>query len=167
VLVQSGSLQQERTRAHADLFLEEMRSEIVRCSMDGTGFLPRVRCINERQGHATPEFRTLLIPPGDGATLLSPDALSVTIADFARRRTPDRLVLVMDATYSADGGEEASILVAEARDRVGTRLFLIQPYRGTGGSVIWQPPRNGSWQDPGEEEMILDAAFSALAAKRS
>jgi hypothetical protein len=167
VLVQSGSLQQERTRSLADHFLDEMRHEIVRCSADGIRFLPRVRCVHERQGHATPEFRTLLIPPGDGAASLTPESLSFTIAEFARRRRPDRLILVMDADRCADGGEPESVLIAEARDRMGTRLFLVQPYRSDPGSVSWHPPRIAAWDDPGDEEMILDAAFSLPAGERS
>jgi hypothetical protein len=163
VLVQSGSLQQERTRAHADRFLDEMRHEIVRCCARGASFIPHLRCVHEKQSHATPEFRTLLIPQGDGVAEISPEALSYTIAEFARRRTPDRLILVMDAVHRQDDGEPEAVLIAEARDRVGTRLFLIQPYRAGNGDVFWHPPRTGSWQDPGDEEMILDAAFNLLA----
>jgi hypothetical protein len=167
VLVQSGSLQQERTRAHADHFLVEMRSEIARCAAQGQSFVPRLRSVHERPGHATPEFRTLLISPPDRAGQLSPELLSVSIAHFAKQRAPDRLVLVLDAVRATDPGETISVLIGEARGLAGTRLFFFQPYELVNDEVRWGEPFDGSWRDPGEEELILDAAFTARVVTRT
>jgi hypothetical protein len=52
------------------------------------------------------------------------------------------------------------VLVAEARDRAGTRLFWMQPYWLDGASITWGEPDDGGWRDPEEDELILDAAFA-------
>lgn len=167
MLVQSGSLQQERTRAHADHFLVEMRSEIARCAAQEQSFVPRLRSVHERAGHATPEFRTLLISSPDRVGPISPELLSVSIAHYARQRPPDRLVLVLDAVRTTEPGETMSVLIGEARDLAGTRLFFVQPYVIGADGVGWGEPLGGAWRDPGEEEMILDAAFSERAVMRT
>jgi hypothetical protein len=51
------------------------------------------------------------------------------------------------------------VLIAEARDRTGTRMYWMQPYHPAGTRVDWDEPLAGGWMDPGEAEMILDAAF--------
>jgi len=167
VPVQSGPLPGERTRAFADRFLEEMRADIQRAISAGNDTLPRLRCIHERAGHATPEFRTLVIPPPPGAGALSPDALSRAICFFAMKRSPDRLLLAMDAVQQDEEGGEAPVLIAEARDTTGTRLFWMQTYRTVEGTVLWDGPVHGGWVNPGDEEMILDAAFTPAAVQRT
>ncbi|MBD0320162.1 MAG: hypothetical protein ICV87_07510, partial [Gemmatimonadetes bacterium] len=54
-------------------------------------------------------------------------------------------------------------LIAEARDRAGTRMFWVQPFAAKGTSVVWGEPLDGGWRDPGDEEMILDASFKGRA----
>lgn len=159
MLVQSSSLQLERTRAYAEQFLEEMRGELQRTACAGHDSPPRLRSVHERPGHATPEFRTLVIPVPPGIPKLSPQILSATIAYFAAKRAPDRLMLGMDAVHSDERGAASPVLIMEARDQVGTRLFWMQPYEVENGSIRWMEPLNGGWLNPGDEEMILDAAF--------
>lgn len=155
----SSSLEPQRTQLYADGFLQEMRSAIEQAVKSGLDSPPRLRSVHERPGHATPEFRTLVIPAPPGMTTLSPRALSATIAYFAAKRTPDRLVLAMDALQDDGTGQPVPVLIAEARDLAGTRLFRVQPYRVERGTVRWADARDGGWCDPGAEEMILDAAF--------
>ena len=38
-------------------------------------------------------------------------------------------------------------------------MYWMQPYSPTGSRVDWDEPLTGGWCDPGEAEMILDAAF--------
>lgn len=116
--------------------------------------------MHERAGHASPEYRTLAVPIPAGAEGASPAVLSTSIASYARRKRPDCILLVLDVMGTADDGSAQQLLIAEARDRDGTRLYLIQPFHVDGQKVAWQEPFNGGWQDPGEEEMILDAAFA-------
>jgi hypothetical protein len=159
VPVHSGPLSRERTQAYADRFLDEMRLDIKRALDAGADVLPRLRCIHERTGHATPEFRTLVIPQLPGGAALTPAVLSRAIAVYAAKRTPDRLVLVLDAVQNGDNGVPRPVLIAEARDLAGTRLLQVQSYRVDGGDITWEDPMAGGWTDPGDEEMILDAAF--------
>jgi hypothetical protein len=130
----------ERTLGFATRFLEEVP--------------PRIRSVHEAAGHATPEFRTLNIPMPDGIGGASPEILSGAIARFASAKKPDRLLLALEA--QVEGG---SVLIAEARDRAGTRLFWVQPFAVKGTRVEWSEPLDGGWRDPGAEEMILDASF--------
>jgi hypothetical protein len=159
VPVPNGALQQERTRNYADRFLEEMRRDLERMVSAGMDCLPRLRSVHERAGHATAEFRTLVIPALPGSGGLSPAVLSATIAYFAAKRAPDRLVLAMDALRQDEAGENQPVLIAEARDHAGTRLFRMQPYRIEEGRIRWEEPLNGGWVDPGVEDLILDGAF--------
>jgi hypothetical protein len=154
-------LARERTREFAERFLEEMRHDIRRSRGAGTDVLPRLRCVNERAGHATPEYRTLIIPMRPGGSPLTPIELSSAIAYYASRRPPDRLLLAMDALHANGGEQPVPVLIAEARDHDGTRLFMMQPYRPAenGQDIVWEEPLHGGWVDPGEEDMILDAAF--------
>jgi hypothetical protein len=158
-MVRSKIARMERTLGAATRFLDEVRSDVERTVGEGGGLPPRLRSIHERVGHATPEYRTLAIPVPDGVVGASPEVLSGVIARFAAVKSPDALVLAMDLVLDAGKGIAGPVLVAEARDSVGTRLFWMQPYHVDGGRVAWEEPLEGGWRDPGEEEMILDAAF--------
>ena len=145
----------ERTLRMAHEFLEETRRDMERAAAEGADLPPRIRTVHERPGHATPEYRTLTIPIPEGYGGLSPDVLSGAIAKFAAGKKADVLLLALEAE-NGDG----PLLIAEARCRYGTRLFWMQPYAVTDTRVEWGEPVNGGWNDPGSEEMILDAAFS-------
>lgn len=145
----------ERVLTFAARFLDEVRDDIQRCKMDGSDTPPHIRSVHERPGHATPEFRTLTIPIPDGYGGLSPDVLSGAIAKFASTLRPDSLILAFEAE-----NEDGPVLIAEARCRFGTRLFWMQPYTLIDSHLAWGEPLSGGWQDPGDEEMILDEAFS-------
>lgn len=146
----------ERVLGFAARFLEEVRDDLGRGKMDGTDTAPRIRCVHERPGHASPEFRTLSIPVPDGFGGMSPDVLSGAIARFAATKKPDCLLLA----FEAETAEHGPALIAEARCRFGTRMFWVQPYAVLPSQVEWSEPLDGGWRDPGEEEMILDAAFT-------
>ncbi len=161
--MRSKTARLERTLGAATRFLDEMRSEMERSVGGGGGIPPRLRSIHERVGHATPEYRTLAIPVPDGVAGASPEILSGLIARFAAEKCPDCLILAMDLTLDSTGGEQP-VLVAEARDGTGTRLFWMQPYRVAGEHIVWGEPVEDGWRDPGEEEMILDAAFAVARA---
>jgi hypothetical protein len=156
----SRTQQTERTLGMASRFLEEVREDIRRAAQEGGDIAPRIRSVHERAGHATPEFRTVAIPLPDEMSAMPPEVLSGTIAQYARRRTPDCLLLAMEAEMQDDGGDTRSLLIAEARDRAGTRMYWMQPFRPSGAAVDWDEPVEGGWRDPGEGEMILDAAFA-------
>jgi hypothetical protein len=145
----------ERVLGFATRFLEEVRDDISRTRMDGSDTPPRVRSVHEQPGHATPDFRTLNIPVPAGFGGLSPEVLSGAIARYAAQKKPDCLLLAFEAE-NADG----PVLIAEARCRYGTRLFWMQPYTVAATHVEWGEPLDGGWRDPGDEEMILDAAFT-------
>jgi hypothetical protein len=164
-MVRSKIARLERTLGAATRFLDEVRLDIERTAAEGAGIPPRLRSIHERVGHATPEYRTLAIPVPDGVAGASPEVLSGAIARFAALKSPDALILAMDLVFDPGTGTAGPVLVAEARDNAGTRLFWMQPYRADGGRVEWGEPLEGGWRDPGEEEMILDAAFRARRTK--
>lgn len=69
------------------------------------------------------------------------------------------MMLVLDVVAEDDDGKPRPLLVGEARDRSGTRLFLVQPFGVSDGRLTWFDPLDGGWRDPGDEEMIIDAAF--------
>lgn len=154
----------ERTLGAATRFLEEVRADIDRSAPEGADTPPRLRCVHERPGHATPEYRTLAIPVPEGLAGASPEVLSGLIARYAAEKAPTALLLALDLVLDTGNGPEP-VLVSEARDAAGTRLFWMQVYRVDGGKVAWEEPVEGGWRDPGEEEMILDAAFRVLAAR--
>lgn len=156
--------QMERTLGMATRFLDEVRDDVTRSAPDGADTAPRVRSVHERPGHATPEFRTLAIPVPPGVGAVSPEILSGTIARYAATKKPDCLLLVLEAEVQREDGTLGPVLIAEARDKAGTRLFWMQGYRVRDGRTVWDGPLGGGWKDPGEEEMILDAAFSRPAA---
>ncbi|HEX5520752.1 MAG TPA: hypothetical protein VFX29_03610, partial [Longimicrobiaceae bacterium] len=153
-----------RTREAADRFLTEVRREVERAIAAQCGTPPRLRSIHERPGHATPEYRNLAIPVPDGIGGTPPDVLSATIARYAEQKRPDRLLLAIDAAICAADGAVCPVLIVEARDRAGTRLFWMQGYTVEDGRVAgWADPHDGGWRDPGAEAMILDAAFTNAA----
>ena len=152
--------QLERMLGMATRFLEEVREDIGRAAQEGADIPPRLRSVHEKPGHATPEYRTVAIPVPEGMGGVPPDILSGTIARYARVKKPDCLMLAMEAELSADGGGTRPVLIAEARDRTGTRMYWMQPYSTGGPRVDWDEPLTGGWSDPGEAEMILDAAFT-------
>lgn len=160
-MARSMYLQLERTLHHATRFVDEMRSDLCRAARDGAGVPPRLRCVNETPGHTTPEFRTLNIPIPDGRGSVPLDALSSAIAFYAEAKRPDRVLLAMEAEM--DG---RPVLIAEAHDRVGSRLFWVQPFQRVEGGIEWAEPLDGGWRDPAEQEMILDAAFLHLPPPR-
>jgi hypothetical protein len=155
----------ERTLGMATRFLDEVRTDVGRAAMEGADIPPRLRSVHEKPGHATPEFRTVAIPVPDGLGCVPPEILSGTIARYAQTKKPDCLLLAMEAEMDADGDGSRSVLIAEARDRSGTRMYWMQPYRPSGTRVDWEEPLTGGWCDPGEAEMILDAAFSRAEAR--
>lgn len=158
-MARSRMQQLERTLGMATRFLEEVRGDIGRAALEGADIPPRLRSVHEKPGHATPEFRTLAIPVPDGLGSVPPEILSGTIAKYAQTRKPDCLMLAMEAEMQADGEGSRTVLIAEARDRAGTRMYWMQPFRPGGSKVDWEEPLTGGWCDPGEAEMILDAAF--------
>jgi hypothetical protein len=150
---------QERLLRLAHDFLQETRTDLARAAAEGADLPPRIRTVHDRPGHSSPEFRTLAVPIPAYAEGASPSVLSSAIANYARKRPPSCLLLTLDVVGTDDDGQPQSILIAEARDRLGTRFFMLQPFLVTDGRVSWQEPVEGGWRDPGDEEMILDAAF--------
>jgi hypothetical protein len=67
-------------------------------------------------------------------------------------------MLVLDIV-ATENSEPRALLVGEARDRAGTRLFIVQPFSVKDRRVVWGDPLDGGWRDPGEDEMIIDEAF--------
>jgi hypothetical protein len=159
----SRTMPLERTLSLATRFLEEVRLDVGQAALDGGDIAHRLRCVHYRPGHATPEFRTLSIPVPRAGAPLPPDVLSGVIAHYAATRPPDCLFLAMEAEMALDDGGRSTVLIAEARDRSGTRLYWIQPFRAEGAHVEWDAPVAPGWRDPGAEEMILDAAFADAA----
>jgi hypothetical protein len=156
----SRTQQAERTLGMATRFLEEIRDDIGRAAREGADIEPRIRSVHERSGHATPEFRTIAIPLPDEIGAAPPEVLSGAIAHYTARRAPDCLLLAMEAEIEEDGGSRRTLLIAEARDRAGTRMYWMQPFQSGAAAVDWDEPLEGGWRDPGEAEMILDAAFA-------
>jgi hypothetical protein len=142
-------------------FVREARADLARAVADGSDLPPRIRIVHERPGHASPEYRTLAIPIPTGAEGASPTVLSAAIAQYARRTGPSCLLLTLDVLGNDEMGGPQQLLIAEARDRAGSRMFMVQPFKLEGGKVEWLEPLEGGWRDPGDEEMILDAAFTA------
>lgn len=158
-MARSRMHQLERTLGMATRFLDEVRSDIGRAALEGADIPPRLRSVHEKPGHATPEFRTLAIPVPEGLGGVPPEILSGTIARYAESKKPDCLMLAMEAEMDGDAEGSRTVLIAEARDRAGTRMYWMQPFRPAGTRVDWEEPLTGGWCDPGEAEMILDAAF--------
>lgn len=156
----------ERTLEMASRFLDDMRHEIERAVAEGNTTGPRLRSVHEKAGHATPEYRNIGIPVPEEVAGAPPEILSRTIARYIATKAPQRLLLAIDATLDHGDGAPHPVLIAEARDIAGTRLFWMQPYHVDCQTVQWDEPLAGGWQDPGEEELILDEGFRGEAAKR-
>jgi hypothetical protein len=152
--------QPERVLEMAHAFLQEVRRDMEKAAAEGTDLPPRLRTVQARPGHGTPEFRTLAIPLPPGGEGSSPEILSSLIARYAADKPPSCLLLALDVLGADDDGGQRPLLIAEARDRWGTRIFMMQPFRIERGKIRWEEPLGGGWQDPGGEEMILDAAFA-------
>lgn len=152
-------VQPQRVLEWAHAFLEEVRHDLERAAAEGADLPPRLRVVNLRPGQAAPELRTLAIPIPAGGEGSSPEILSGLIARYAADKPSACLLLALDVLAAGDDGSQRPILIAEARERGGTRLFLMQPFRVRDRRVTWEEPLEGGWQDPGDEEMILDAAF--------
>jgi hypothetical protein len=157
-VARSRIMHMERTLNFATRFLDEVRTDLARAAKEGSDSPPRIRSVHEVAGHATPEFRTLNIPLPPGVGGAPPEILSGSIARFANEKKPDRMMLALEAEI-----DESAVLIAEARDRAGSRMFWVQPFRRESGEVYWGEPLDGGWRDPAEEEMILDAAFKGRA----
>ncbi len=149
----------ERVLGMATRFLDEVRGDVERAAEAGSDLPPRLRAVHEHPGHATPEYRTLAIPIPAGVAGAPPEILSGVIARYAATKRPDVLVLTLDAEMEREDGTRGPVLIAEARCRFGTRLFWVQPYDVRDRRVQWGPPAGGGWQDPGDEDMILDGSF--------
>lgn len=152
--------QPERVLEMAHAFLQEVRRDLEKAAAEGADLPPRLRTVQARPGHGTPEYRTLAIPVPAGGEGSSPEILSSLIARYTSEKPASCLLLALDVVADADPGGPRPLLIAEARDRWGTRIFLMQPFRIRNGVIHWEEPVNGGWQDPGAEEMILDAAFA-------
>jgi hypothetical protein len=148
----------ERTFELAHAFLADVRRDLEAAVAQRFDLPPRIRTMHTRAGHATPEYRTLAIPQPEGMRV-STDLLSRAIAQYASTKPTCGIVLAFDAVHEGEDGEPCPVMIAEARDRWGTRLFFMQPYHAIGGRLAWGEPTGGGWRDPGKDEMILDAAF--------
>lgn len=141
-------------------FLAEVRRDLERAAAAGCDLPPRVRTVHLRPGHATPEYRTLAIPVSPGGEPRSPEMLSALIASFAAVSSPPCMFLALDGLTETADGEPGSILIAEARDVGGTRLYWMQPFLVRNARLEWGEPVAGGWQEPGDQDLILDAAFA-------
>ncbi|CAN5730378.1 hypothetical protein BH23GEM8_BH23GEM8_07890 [soil metagenome] len=158
-----GVARRHRTEEAACAFLVEARRDLERAAAQGGDVPPRIRIIHERPGHATAEYRTLAVPIPPGAEGASPAVLSRVIASYAASKEPHALLLALDVLGQDEEGKPRSLLICEARDNAGTRLFLMQPFRQDGARVVWEEPETNGFGDPGDEEMILDAAFAHIS----
>lgn len=155
-------VQPQRVLEWAHGFVEEVRRDLEKAAAEGADLPPRLRAVNLRPGQAAPEMRTLGVPIPEGAEGNSPAVLSGLIARYAASRPAACLLLALDVLSADEDGSQHPLLIAEARDRSGVRFFLMQPFRVREGRVTWEEPLGGGWQDPGGEEMILDAAFGGV-----
>ena len=157
--------QRERTIELAEAFLAEMRRDLERATAAGCDLPPRLRSVHVRAGHATPEYRTLAIPTDPSAGVASPEVLSAMIARYAALRPPSCMILALDGLSEGEGGVTFPILIAEAHDSAGTRVFWMQPFRAAEGKIEWEAPIGGGWRDPADQELILDLAFAEPEAR--
>lgn len=148
-----------RTLALGTTFLGEIRYDLEKTAKQAGGCPPRLRAVHERAGHATPEYRTFALPLPEGSSASSPELLSNLIVQYSRSKGPCCLMLGLDLLTHSDDGQPQPLLVVEARDCNGNRLFWMQPYQVEQAALAWGDPQGGGWQDPGEEEMILDGAY--------
>jgi hypothetical protein len=153
--------QAERVLEMAHAFLQEVRRDMEKAAAEGNDLPPRLRMVQARPGHASPEYRTLAIPVPAGGEGSSPEILSSLIARYMAEKPATCLLLALDVLGADEKGRQQPLLIAEARDRFGTRFFMMQPFRVEKGSIRWEEPMGGGWQDPAGEEMILDASFAS------
>ena len=153
-------IQRDRTLEIAGAFLAEVRRDLERASAGGCDLPPRLRSVHQRSGHATPEYRTVSIPLDASTGGGSPELLSKLIARYAAIHPACCLFLAMDGLTAGADGIARPVLIAEARDAVGTRLFWMQPFATVAGRIAWGEADHGGWRDPGEQELILDLAFA-------
>lgn len=156
--------QRERTIEMAESFVADVRRDLERATAAGCDLPPRLRSVHVRAGHATPEYRTLEIPATPGSESASPEHLSALIARYAAVRPPCCMILALDGLSEGSDGTPCPILIAEARDSIGTRVYLMQPFRAVEGRIQWEAPMGGGWQDPADQELILDLAFTVAGA---
>ena len=161
--MQRGFVHRERTLEMAHAFVEEFRRDLESSAREECDVPPRLRTAHTRVGHATPEYRTVSVPATAAGAQSSPDLLSSLISRYAANRRPCCALLALEALSEGEGGEAVPLLIAEARDSAGTRMYLMQPFRRVAGVVRWEEPLGGGWRDPRDEEMILDAAFASGA----
>jgi hypothetical protein len=161
----SGVARRSRTEELAEAFLADTRRELERATAQGSDLPARIRCVHDRPGHATPEFRTVAVPIPPGAEGASPEVLSRVIASYASRSAPAAILLALDVLAQDESGNPCPLLIAEGRDVNGVRLFFMQPFEKVGQRIAWGEPRTAGWMDPGQEEMILDAAFEQLTVR--
>lgn len=154
----------ERTVEMAHNFLAEVRRDLEKAAVAGCDLPPRVRTVHLRPGHATPEYRTLAIPVPPGGEARSPETLSSLIARFAAVSSPSCMFLALDGLTETAEGTPGAILIAEARDAGGTRLYWMQPFVVRNARLEWGEPLAGGWQEPGDQELILDASFAGVGA---
>lgn len=158
-MTRRSNIQPERTLEIAAAFLEDTRRDLERATVHGCDMLPRLRTVHLRDGHATPEFRTLAIPNVPGTAGASPEILGALIARFALIHPPCVMALAFDCVSKSMSGAIGPVLIAEVRDIGGTRAFWVQPFTVVQEKIVWGEAVGGGWQDPGEEELILDKAF--------
>lgn len=152
-------VQPQRVLEMAHTFLEEVRRDLERVAAEGSDLPPRLRLVNHRQGQAAPELRTLALQVPEGAEGSSPEVLSGMIARYVADRPMTMLLLALEVIGTGEDGSPQPLLIAEVRERSGIRFFMMHPFRIQEGVVEWQEPLGDGWQDPGAEEMILDASF--------
>lgn len=152
-------VQPQRVLETAHTFIEEVRRDLERSAAEGSDLPPRLRLVNHRQGQAAPELRTLALQVPEGAEGSSPEVLSGLIARYVTDRPMTMLLLALEVIGSGEDGSPQPLLIAEARERSGIRFFMMHPFQIKDGVVEWLEPVGGGWQDPGAEEMILDASF--------
>lgn len=157
--VTNPELQRQRTLQLAAAFLHEVRRDVEHAAASSSTLAPRLRSVHERAGHTTPEYRTMAIPVPEAVVGRSPELLSQAIARFAEEKRPVCLLLALDLLMDTAAGPPQSALIFEARDAADTRRYLVQTYEVDRGKVKWDMPRSAAWLDPGDQEMILDAAF--------
>ena len=143
-------------------FLAEVRRDLEKAAAAGCDLPPRVRTVHLRPGHATPEYRTLAIPVRPGGEARSPESLSALIARFAATSPPSCMFLALDGLTEGAPGEPGAVLIAEARDCGGTRLYWMQPFVVRNARVEWAEPLAGGWREPGDQDLILDACFDEV-----
>jgi hypothetical protein len=159
---QEPKVQQGRTLRWAQVFLDEIKCTIERaCYSEQDVMLPRMRAVHERRGHATPEFRTAVIPVAGEAAGQFPELLGRTLAQYARTRPPVALLLAIGLVGIGRNGQPTNLLILEAHDGKGTRRCWKQGYATGSRTVSWDAPELEGWFEPGEDEMILDIAFAA------